>query len=98
MLFRSGWPGNVRELENLLERILIIHRPQKLEEKHLFEESSLSAPLIESTSTERQRIIKALQLCGGNKTEGAKILAIPRRTLYNRINKYAIQAEEYQSR
>ncbi len=93
-----GWPGNVRELENLLERILIINRPQKLEEKHLFEESSLSAPLFESTSTERQRIIKALQLCRGNKTEGAKILAIPRRTLYNRINKYAIQAEEYQSR
>jgi DNA-binding NtrC family response regulator len=91
------WPGNVRELENLIERMLIIHRPDKLEESLLFEESKFFSKGLNRSLTERERIVNALILCGGNKTEGSKILAMPRRTLYHKISKLGIQTEEYMS-
>jgi len=92
-----SWPGNVRELENLIERLLIVHRPEKLDKTVLLKESKLFFPTLESITTERDRIIKALILCGGNKTEGSKILAMPRRTLYHKISKFEIRVEEYTS-
>ncbi|WP_288172668.1 helix-turn-helix domain-containing protein, partial [Prevotella sp. CAG:255] len=42
--------------------------------------------------TERQRIIDALRATGGNKTKTAQLLAIDRKTLYNKIQKYNIEA------
>jgi DNA-binding NtrC family response regulator len=92
-----SWPGNVRELENLIERILIVHHPSKLEEEYLLKESKFFSMERGDEPSERERIIKALILCGGNKTEGSKILAMPRRTLYHKISKLEIQAEEYMS-
>ena len=90
-----NWPGNVRELENLVERILIIHRPKKMLESFLLEESKVFSRGTDRPPTERERIVNALILCGGNKTEGSKILAMPRRTLYNKIAKLNIMSEEY---
>ena len=90
-----SWPGNVRELENLIERLLIINKPLKFEKEMLIKESELFLPVLNKDLTERERIIKALILCRGNKTEGSKILAMPRRTLYHKISKLGIQAEEY---
>ncbi len=92
------WPGNIRELENLLERLLILHHPEALTDQLLYEESELFGPLKGSFESERDRIVKALQLCGGNKTETSKILDMPRRTLYHKISKLGIQREEYISR
>ncbi len=94
-LKKHTWPGNVRELENLVERILIIHRPGKLEEIFLLEESKLFSKDTDRAPTERERIINALILCEGNKTEGCKLLAMPRRTLYHKIAKLNIMPEEY---
>ncbi len=96
-LKKYSWPGNVRELENLLERLLILHHPDSLNEGLLFEETTIFGTITGSGESERDRILNALRLCGGNKTESAKILAMPRRTLYHKIAKYSIQAEEYKS-
>ncbi len=92
-----SWPGNVRELENLLERLLILHHPGILEDQLLYEESNLFGAHSGAGLSERDRILNALRLCGGNKTECSKVLAIPRRTLYHKIDKYEIRAEEYKS-
>jgi DNA-binding NtrC family response regulator len=92
-LSKYTWPGNIRELENLIERILILYRPAVLKEEYLDRE--LSASGRSKMESERDRIITTLQLCKGNKTETAKILDMPRRTLYNRIDKYKILREEY---
>ncbi len=92
-----SWPGNVRELENLLERLLVLHHPGALEEQLLFEESNLFGPLPGSSESERDKILNALRLCGGNKTESSKIMDMPRRTLYHKIDKYDIRQEEYKS-
>lgn len=37
---------------------------------------------------ERQRIVKALESCGGNQSRAAKMLGISRRTLVNRLDEY----------
>jgi two-component system, NtrC family, response regulator AtoC len=41
-------------------------------------------------NTERQRILDALEACGGNQTRAAKLLGIARRTLSNRMDKLRI--------
>ncbi len=39
---------------------------------------------------ERRRILEALEKCGGNQTEAAKLLGISRRTMLTRLDTYAI--------
>ncbi len=89
------WPGNVRELENLIERILILERPEVLSPHLLLNESFMNEGILEEATSERERIINALRLSKGNKTETAKILGMPRRTLYHKIERYGIRKEEY---
>ncbi len=90
------WPGNVRELENLIERLIILNRPRVLNTSLLENESGFNVRLLRGSESERERIIGALKLCKGNKTETAKILGMPRRTLYHKIEKYEIKKEDYQ--
>jgi transcriptional regulator with PAS, ATPase and Fis domain len=39
---------------------------------------------------ERERILRALNVCGGNQTRAAKMLGVSRRTLLNRLDDYAL--------
>jgi DNA-binding NtrC family response regulator len=39
---------------------------------------------------ERQRLIRALELCGGNQTRAAALLGISRRTLINRLDRWKL--------
>jgi two-component system response regulator AtoC len=41
-----------------------------------------------SGADERQRIMKALEACGGNQTRAARLLGVSRRTLINRLEEY----------
>ena len=43
---------------------------------------------------ERRTILDALNACGGNKTETARVLGISRRTLYNRLSEYETGCSE----
>ena len=40
--------------------------------------------------TERQRIEAALNAAGGNKSKAAQMLAVDRKTLYNKMRKYGM--------
>ena len=44
----------------------------------------------EDSQDERQRLIRALEECGGNQTRAAKLLGISRRTLINRIEQWQL--------
>jgi DNA-binding NtrC family response regulator len=44
----------------------------------------------EIRSVERERIIEALRLCGGNQTRAARVLGVSRRTLVSRLGDYGI--------
>jgi len=87
------WPGNIRELRNLAEQIAVLYNSYNdiystLECIDLFKNDIPVIP-------ERGKIINALNITGGNKTEAAKILGIGRTTLWRKINEYKIGDIEY---
>ena len=45
-------------------------------------------PTVGVASDERERIIRALERCGGNQTHAARQLGMSRRTLISRIERY----------
>jgi two-component system response regulator AtoC len=47
-------------------------------------------PSSEQKAVERQRIVEALRLCGGNQTRAARVLGMSRRTLVSRLAEYGI--------
>jgi DNA-binding NtrC family response regulator len=94
------WPGNVRELENLIERLMVVYRPQTLDVRHLEEEDPLRFPPADTGSSDtadtgsrpdRKAITEALLQCGGNKTKAAGKLGVSRRTLYYRMEQLGIE-------
>jgi two-component system response regulator AtoC len=106
------WPGNVRELKNIIERAVVLSRGEEIGEAHLpheifFEELQQTAlpESIESHSCDLEgsvadleiRIInKALRLAEGNKAKAARNLKISERTLWYKLKKYNIVAENAQ--
>jgi len=97
LLMEHEWPGNIRELENIIERILIINNPERLESRYLKHEPEFSGIPRESTEDVRTGIVETLRRNGGNKSETCKVLGISRRNLYYKIERYGIQPEEYES-
>lgn len=96
-LMKYAWPGNVRELVNAVEyamvmakgtQVMLTDLPESIQGK-----PSEPAPSRESLSlkeTERELIIKTLRECRGNKHLAAKMLRIPRSTIYSKIQKHGI--------
>jgi two-component system response regulator AtoC len=91
-----GWPGNVRELRHVMHCALLVCDSNEVTLRHLPHKvaAAKKAPLpgpetgslrSELAEIERQRIVAALDRAGGNQTEAAKLLGMPRRTLIARI-------------
>ena len=91
------WPGNVRELKAVIERAVILAAGGPLRPQHIAITPvvSRSAPPAAATShedtTERQRIIDALDACAGNQTRAAKRLGMSRNTLVTKLGIHRIQ-------
>ena len=93
ILKQHHWKGNLRELKNTIRRAVLFASGNVILPEHLpiFPKDTL--PEISSLfdgNEEKQRILQALQKCGGNKTLAAKMLNIDRKTLYNKMNLYNI--------
>jgi len=83
------WPGNVRQLRNTIERAVVLDHGGRITLADLPEEFNINygkagdnrmvKPL---KVIERQAIVDALLLCGGNKSKAAKQLGISRKTFY----------------
>jgi transcriptional regulator with PAS, ATPase and Fis domain len=89
------WQGNVRELENAIERAVVVCKSgcidivdlpfhQQMTETENPTDKSLAA-------MEKNHISRVLRENSWNISKSAKVLAIDRATLYNKINKYGIQ-------
>jgi DNA-binding NtrC family response regulator len=101
-LLRHGWPGNVRELRNAIERACIMTRadvigPDDIDSSGVQEQSPgipLDADLPAAVARlEKTMILRALEVCGGNRTEAARRLGINRQLLYTKLQRYSITAE-----
>jgi len=105
LLLHYGWPGNVRELRNTIERVMLTEDDTIITEDHLAflhnarrrvrsaEVPDVSIPPhgIDLEGLNKQFIMQALELSGGNKTGAAKLLGISRPTIIYRIEKYGIK-------
>ena len=97
-LLRHDWPGNVRELENAMERAVALARGKRVELEDLPEEirQVIPRPLATRGSVrplgeiEKEYIIAALELNGGNQTQTARQLKIGSATLYRKLKSYGM--------
>jgi len=98
------WPGNVRELENVVDRAvalapgsiveltdlpdkLIVHaRTGVRGERQGSRQGTVRRPTLDETIQEY--VLAILDEVGGNKTEAARVLGVPRRTLYRMLERY----------
>lgn len=96
------WPGNVRELQKLMERLALLRReivfswdlPPEIRYarkftayKHELEKKEKQKTLKER---EKEAILKVLEETRGNKVQTARLLAINRQTLINKLRAYDI--------
>ncbi len=90
------WPGNVRELENVIEQaVLFSQRPViRPSDLNIFIQKERTVRGKEMLKTldnlEREHILRVLTFTCKNKAQAAKILGIPRTTLYQRMKKHQI--------
>ncbi|WP_066495654.1 sigma 54-interacting transcriptional regulator [Abyssisolibacter fermentans] len=103
MMINYEWKGNIRELKNVIERIVILSKNNILDERFLPDiivnssdndmiNNKESLDLIKAIeNTEKNTIKAAMKISGGNKMKAAKLLNIPRSTLYFKLSKYEIE-------
>ena len=98
-LIAHPWPGNVRELENVVERAVAL-APGSIVEAGDLPEKLVGGPKSGQAPVQRrsrptleemtcQYVLRALEQAKGNKSEAARILGVPRRTLYRMLERYA---------
>ena len=89
-----NWPGNLRELNNVMKRATLLATGRYIGVTELEQSMVHIQPQAPTTlhdeETELQRIEAALKAAGGNKSKAAQLLAVDRKTLYNKMKKYGI--------
>jgi two-component system response regulator AtoC len=96
-LKKYRWPGNIRELHNVIEtavlltpshRISINELPAEIRTSTSRENSFiayLGTPLYE---IEREYVRRTIAFADGNKSRASKMLRVPLRTLYSKLERY----------
>ena len=110
LLEQYVWSGNVRELRNIVERLVVLHRRERLiKAEHLpddFDHSRSSAnvvmPSIEDKTLEEavgafEKLLldAALRATGGVQTRAAKRLGTTRRILRYKMQRYGLESSAY---
>ena len=92
-LLAHAWPGNIRELRNVADRFVlgVLAAP--------FAPADGIAPAAgladQVDAFERTLIVEQLRRDGGSVAAAAEALACPKKTLYDKIKKHAIQLEGF---
>ncbi len=93
------WPGNVRQLEHAITNAAVMADGDVIGAEAF--RAVLDGPSAVRSEPagarerarlrERERILEALEATGWNKSKAARMLQIPRRTFYRRLDEYEIQ-------
>ncbi len=94
-LLAWSWPGNVRELENAVESLVALSQDGELDLGLLpGPEGAGQAQALglreRVDAFERGLIVEAMRAAGGNQTEAARALGVPRVTLHDKLKKHGI--------
>ncbi len=93
-ILHYNWPGNIRELRNVIERSIILAENGIITERclprEMVESTEVSGAALTLDSVEKQHILKLLDFHSGNRQKTAETLGISRKTLYRKLNQYAI--------
>ena len=100
------WPGNVRELRNVLERGLLFTKRGLLEARSLRLDSrplrvgageasaADNSDVVALEEIERRHIAAVLERVQGRVDDAAKLLEVPRSTLYTKLKRYGLRSSE----
>jgi two-component system NtrC family response regulator len=97
-LCEHPWPGNVRELRNVLESAALLSDAGCLDSnirlRHCDTESAFAYRLpsqgIDLRQLEREVLVQALRLTGGNQTRAALLLGLTRDQIRYRMSKFGM--------
>lgn len=104
-LMGYSWPGNVRELHTAIEHAVVFCRSDKITLRDLpVTVRKTSGPdatqtgavvLPEGSLTvqeaEKKLIVRALDECGGNRSQAARKIGVSRRTLHRKLHTYHLE-------
>ncbi len=87
-----SWPGNIRELRNFAENCFLMNGGASLKAVHLPKRMLSSKPRNDAggctlKEQEKDIIVEALELFGGNVSKAARHLGIARSSIYKKIKK-----------
>ncbi|GAB4339415.1 MAG: sigma-54 dependent transcriptional regulator [Desulfobulbaceae bacterium] len=95
------WPGNIRELQNVVERSVILRSSDRIDADDIQLPDPTPAAArdpfhippdgISLEEVEKGLIRRALEMSGGNRSQAARLLKIPRHVLIYRLEKYEIE-------
>ncbi|WP_282040971.1 sigma-54-dependent transcriptional regulator [Halomonas alimentaria] len=98
-LLAHDWPGNVRELRNLAERYVLLGAAFDYRLDALLagaESEAGELPLPQQVELfEKSLLDQALTRHHGRVSEVSERLGLPRKTLYDKLRKYGLRAEDY---
>jgi two-component system response regulator HydG len=101
-LLAYPWPGNVRELRNCIEgavalatcdHLMLEDLPAKVRDyspSHVVIASQNPSELVTMEEVERRYVRRVMEAVNGNKTLAARILGLDRKTLYRKLEGYAV--------
>jgi len=91
------WPGNISEVVAVVTDLVRDVPASVIQRRHLPQYLQQSPPrrqLAMIEAAEREAIIKALDVAGGNRSDAAVLLGIGRTTLYRRLKHLALDGDE----
>ncbi len=98
VLMSYPWHGNVRELENTVEGLYVLGLRRIIRVTdlplHIRKRADLGVAPTGAMSIrelEKETILRALKMAGGNKSKAAKILGISRNRLYRKLKAYGLE-------
>lgn len=98
-LVEYDWPGNVRELENAIERAVVLTEDDMIKPSDLLYYGLTVQTPSKSDAGQAQRLIdvekehiaRMLKMFNGHKGKAAESLGIDRKTLREKLKRYAIE-------
>jgi len=93
-LMSHSWPGNIRELRNAAERFVLLGKLAQLGDTPPTEVNDLSLA-DQVLEFEKSVIEKALIECGGSIKDTMDTLNVARKTLYDKMQRYNLNKDDY---